>query len=41
MIETKDFNQDKKDDEIMPIEKCESCGMQKRRLIEYKTKYGK
>jgi len=41
MIEIKDFNQNKENDEIMPIEKCESCGMQKRRLIEYKTKYGK
>lgn len=25
----------------MPIEKCKSCGMQKRRLIDYKTKFGK
>ncbi len=41
MIEIKDFNQEKENDEIMPIEKCESCGMQKRRLIEYKTRYGK
>lgn len=41
MIEIEDYNQNKGSDEIMPIEKCESCGMQKRRLLEYKTKFGK
>lgn len=37
----KEINQNLKNETTMPIEKCASCGMQKRRLLEYKTKYGK
>ncbi len=40
MTEIKEINQNPENEKTMPIEKCESCGMQKRRLLEYKTKLG-
>ncbi len=41
MTEIKEINQNPENEITMSIEKCASCGMQKRRLLEYKTKFGK